>query len=132
LQQRLRNPFFHHWGFLSGPVGWGEQAEETGRRELQKQTGLQAECQIHGFYRQRDFLEASGQLLEDKLFTVLLAKNPAGKLSNYWKGGNNVWMRVEEIQSLLQLFATTIPVLKMIEKGESFATYDVQLAAQDY
>jgi hypothetical protein len=132
LHQRLRNPFFHYWGFLSGPIAWGEPAEHAAQRELQKQTGLEAQFTVHGFYRQRDFIAGSTQLLEDKLFTVVCAQNPSGELGNTWKGGASKWLTKQEIALLPHLFAATLSMIAMIQNGETYAAYDSQLPPQDY
>lgn len=132
MQQRLRNPFYQYWGFLSGPIRWGTSAEETARHELQKQTGLEAQFSVRGFYRQRDFADDTNQLLEDKLFTVLCAENPTGELNNSWPGGLNKWLTASHLQTLPHLFDTTINTISMIESKQTYMMQDLQHASEDY
>jgi len=40
IQQRLKQPYFGFWGFLTGKVRWGETVEQAGSRELMEEAGL--------------------------------------------------------------------------------------------
>jgi predicted transcriptional regulator len=114
FQKRLRNPFWGHWGFLSGPVRWGVEPETAAAAELKKQAGLKAEFEVKGFLRKRDY-SAEENLLEDKQFIVVQAIEVKGKISSDWSGGENAWMTVEEVMSHEQYFSDTVEILAMLK-----------------
>ncbi|EDK72338.1 NUDIX hydrolase [candidate division TM7 genomosp. GTL1] len=116
FHQRKRHPYFDFWGFLSGPVQWGEAAAVTAARELKKQTGLEADFTVHAFYRQRDYLDPDG-LVEDKLFIVARANNIRGEPDIAWSGGISSWMTPAECKQQEKYFASTEEVLDL-KKGD--------------
>ncbi len=116
LQKRLRNPFWGYWGFISGPVMWGESIEDAASRELHKQTGLQATFSIRGFYRKRDYEKDKTVLLEDKLFTIIIASNSSGDITNSWGGGDNQWVSADELARLPQKFNDTDAILQQLSQ----------------
>lgn len=132
MQQRLRQPFLKYWGFLSGPVRWGELAEATAARELHKQTGLTADCRVNGFLRIREYAIEDKQLLEDKLFTVMVADKSYGELDNSWGGGINRWMTVDEINQATPGFRTTRHVIAMLQTGQKYASFDAEYRRDEY
>lgn len=133
LQKRLRNPFLNFWGLLSGPVKWGELPEETAQRELRKQTGLQATFEVGAFYRQRDYQYDTDQMLEDKLFAVLIARSVRGSLANDWSGGHNSWKKLNDWKtSSEKLFPATNLVITAIHEGRPYIEKSVYHQLDDY
>lgn len=131
FQERLRQPFIHFWGFLSGPVQWGEQVEEAAHRELYKQTGLQANFEVSGICRSRDYLSFDNHLLEDKLFIVMRADTPNGQLSNEWSGGNNAWLTLNALSSKPKVFSSDTAILDLLKAGKIYTSID-RLYGTDY
>ncbi len=80
IQQRRKEPYFGYWGFFTGKVRFGETVVEAGMRELSEETGLEGKInfcfQIHEMVYDKD----TKDLLEDKFFQVLEAKNLIGEL----------------------------------------------------
>lgn len=131
VQQRLRNPFYGYWGFPSGPIDWGEEAEQAAQRELQKQTGAQASFSVRAFYRERDFDSTRDKLMEDKLFTVLSGTVNSDVLAD-WAGGHNTWMTAQELQNQERFFGSCIDIIAMLESGQSYLAQTVNYSPDEY
>lgn len=91
IQQRLKEPFYGFYGFLSGKVKWGETVFETAARELEEETGLSAELSLVGVKHKMDY-DTKGDLLEDKYFFIFRGRNSKGKLLETFEGGKNIWL----------------------------------------
>lgn len=96
MQQRLKQPYFGLWGFVTGKIKIGEPVTETAKRELAEETGLSAEPEQKAIYHERIFSK-SGELLEDKYFFIFTAPDPKGDLVIDFEGGKNEWRNETEI-----------------------------------
>jgi ADP-ribose pyrophosphatase YjhB (NUDIX family)/predicted transcriptional regulator len=132
LQERHRNPFWGYWDPIGGPILWGESIEEAAARELEKQTGLNAEFAVKSFYRVRDYREETSELLEDKLFVVLSATTYTGELKNEWHGGRNTWMTVAELLTTKKYFESTPKMIALLQSGLSYASDDIRYTPEQY
>ena len=132
VQERLRHPFFGYVSCLSGPVQWGEPAEETAAHELAKQTGLSATFVIRGQYRQRDYSAIETTLLEDKLFIVMEAYAVEGTLQDTWRHGKNSWMSLAAIQQLPKQFDSFTGAIRMLQSGQISAAAESYYQPEDY
>ncbi len=122
FQQRRRNPFFGFWGYISGPMQWDEDVEETATRELKKQTGLKATCKIQALYRQRDHETDKDLLLEDKLFVIMQATGVSGQLTNTWHGGHNQWMSMHELKKQPKYFTAVDHAVGILKTGQVYTS----------
>lgn len=118
--KRTREPFRDFWGIASAPMLRGVPVAESAKRELKKQTGITAEFSVMGMQRVID-TRSNGTVLEDKLFTLLVASIPTAPLPHTWYGGESEWLTVRELLAKEKLFATTEKSIEMIEHGELFA-----------
>lgn len=132
LHQRARHPFYGFWGFLSGPIRWGELPEEAAQRELMKQSGLEASLTARGIYRQRTYKADSSTLLEDGLFTVMYAERVEGEVSNEWQGGENRWVTEDEIQALTPRFKETDELLASLDDPPLYIERTVTYEPNEY
>jgi predicted transcriptional regulator len=132
VQKRLREPFFGHWSFISGPVQWGESFEDAAGRELLKQAGLRAKFEVNGFYRKTDYLETSNDLLEDKLFAVVEARDIEGDISNAWSKGENTWMDMSEYTKQDKYFDSTLDFISMIRDSKPYISQNATYCTQEY
>jgi len=96
VQQRLKQPFYGYWGRPTGKIRWGETILEAAARELKEETDLEADLAYYAVYHKSDFNKVTGELLEDKIFFMVSATNPRGKLIEDFEGGRNVWMTLKE------------------------------------
>lgn len=103
IQQRLKQPYFGFYGFITGKTRWGETVSETAIRELAEETGLTGIPQLVGIKHKMDYTP-EGQLLEDKFFFVVKFKAPKGILIENFEGGKNIWLTKSEIFKLPDLF----------------------------
>lgn len=121
FQQRKKNPYYDFWGRVGGKVRWGESVIEAARRELEEETGLDADLEYKLLYHKRDFDKNSGKLLEDKIFLCVYGKNSRGNLKETFEGGINKWMTVEEFHQQPKWFTSVDEFMELFEAGETFA-----------
>jgi len=103
LQQRLKQPYYGFWGFITGKIKWGETVEEGAKRELMEEAGLSGKMELINISHKMDY-DQDGKILEDKFFFVHRVVNPTGTLIENFEGGKNCWMTKEEIFNLENLF----------------------------
>lgn len=95
-QQRLKQPWYEYYVYVTGKIGWGESVYETANRELEEETGLTcSDFTLIAVSHERDFNLDGSKILEDKLFYVLHSKEPAGTLIQP-KEARNLWMSADE------------------------------------
>lgn len=117
VQQRLKQPYFGFWGFVTGKVKWGEKALETAQRELIEETGLKGNFTLIGLRHKTDYSQ-QGELLEDKYFLTFKVDVFDGKLIENFEGGKNQWMTRNELLEQDDIFDDVESVLEMIENNK--------------
>ena len=132
FQRRLRHPYYHFYGAISGPVKWGEEIEAAAARELTKQTALTATYKVMAFYRQKDRDNKTGAILEDKLFAVVEATVEHDTLSNTWTGGYNEWMTIEAYRQQEKRFPSTDGILRMRAANRIYASEEASYTHDEY
>jgi len=128
IQQRLKQPYYGFYGFITGKIRWGETIFETAKRELSEETGLVGKFNLSGIKHKTDYTK-SGKLLEDKFFFVFKVEKTKGKLIEKFEGGRNQWLPKKEILKLPNLFNDIAMSLKMIDNSSiefSEAKYKVR------
>jgi len=130
IQQRLKEPYYGFYGFVTGKVRWGETVEETAKRELKEETGLSGRLEFLGVRHKMDYNEGS-ELLEDKFFFVFRATNLEGSLIEKYEGGENVWLTEKQALSLPNLFDAVDDSIKMA-KGEIVHFSEKKFKARGY
>lgn len=121
FQQRLRQPFFHYWGVIGEPVRWGEPFEDAAVRGLNEQLGIVAPISFKGFYRQRDLVDDSLTVLEDKLFAIFVAEWQGEKI-NDWQFAKNQWAAAEWLANRPKRFDSCVEMLALIEDSKQWFT----------
>lgn len=100
IQERTKEPYFGYYGFITGKIRFGEKVSETARRELKEESGLEdGEVIIKRIVHDHVVLEQSGDLVEDKMFYIVLIKNPKGEIVDT-RNGKNSWITVERFKKL--------------------------------
>ncbi len=100
VQERTKEPYFGYYGFITGKIRFGEKVSETAKRELKEEAGLEGgDIVIKRIVHDHVVLEDSGDLVEDKMFYVVLIKNPKGDLVDT-RNGKNKWITVEQFKKL--------------------------------
>jgi 8-oxo-dGTP pyrophosphatase MutT (NUDIX family) len=94
-QERLRQPFYGHWGLIGGGIKRGEPALETAARRLREEAGLVAKFTLFGMIRKIHF-ERSGQLGSDILFHICLSDIYNGNLERHNNFGNQSWVSLAQ------------------------------------
>lgn len=115
IQQRLKQPYFGFWGFLTGKVRWGETVEQAGVRELAEETSLKGKLELMAVKHKMDYNQRK-KLLEDKYFFVIRASKLQGKMVEKFEGGRNKWMKKKEILQLTDLFDGVEESMKFVNK----------------
>lgn len=116
VQQRLKQPYYGFYGYVSGKVRWGEEIGEAAMREFLEETGLSGTVKLLGIEHKLDVKE--GAIQEDKFFYVCRVLDPKGELVENFEGGRNLWLTEEEIRGLTKVFGDMFDVLDVIKKGE--------------
>lgn len=116
VQQRLKQPYYGFYGFVSGKVTWGETLRETATRELKEETGLTGKLTLMGIEHKMDYSK-EGRLLEDKFFFVFRASDLKGKLIRNFEGGKNQWLSEKEIFQQTNLFDDIPEILKILKQN---------------
>ena len=130
LQQRLKQPYYGFWGFITGKVRWGESIFKTAERELKEETGLKASFTLAGIKHKTDF-DKNGILLEDKFFFVIKGTNVSGKLKKTFEGGINEWFSENKILKINDLFSDVDQTLK-IAQGANITFSEVKFNVKSY
>lgn len=131
VQKRSRNPFYGYWSEVHGRAEWGEPFEVTAKRQLKRQAGLDADFNVRGFRRVRDFA-TNKILLEDKLFVILVAKNVSGELTNDYSGGINAWLTFDELCKQDKVFMSTFKIIQNLDSQEFYSSQDNIYDLGDY
>ncbi len=95
-QQRLKQPWYGYYVYVTGKIRWGESIYTAAARELNEETGMTGNFRLLAIDHERDIVEKTGEVLEDKLFYVMLCEKFEGELTEEFEGGRNQWMTKEE------------------------------------
>jgi predicted transcriptional regulator len=74
----------------------------------------------------------SQEILEDKLFIVVIAKNLKGELQNNYPGGVNAWLTADELARQEKYFFSMPAILEDAINGNSFAAQDLWHSPKEY
>lgn len=116
IQQRLKQPYYGFYGFVTGKVRWGESIHETAARELKEEVGLSAILKLVGIEHKMDYSEG-GELLEDKYFFIFKGTSVKGELVEQFEGGRNAWFSRGGVKKLQDVFGDVEEVLDVIMEG---------------
>ncbi len=116
IQQRLKQPYFGFWGFLTGKIRWGETVDQAGARELKEETGLKGKLELTAVKHKMDY-DQRKKLLEDKYFFVIRASKLQGEMMKKFEGGRNKWMEKKEILQLTDLFDGVEESMELVDKA---------------
>lgn len=117
MQQRLKQPYYGFWGFVTGKIRWGETVNEAALRELKEETGMSGGIKLIGIKHKMDYDQES-KMLEDKFFLVVKAEDLKGELQEKFEGGENRWMKKEEIEKIEDLFDGVVENFELVNENE--------------
>jgi len=119
VQERTKEPYFGYHGFITGKIRYGEKVSETAMRELEEESGLEeGEINIKRIVHDHVVLEDSGDLVEDKMFYVVLISNPKGELIDT-RNGKNKWITEKGFYDLKKKYYNEDNIYKISQsKGD--------------
>ncbi|MGB4762788.1 MAG: hypothetical protein WBP12_05545 [Candidatus Saccharimonas sp.] len=129
--RRTREPYRNWWGIASAPVLRGVPLDESAAQEFCKQTGIDAEFHVASMARVIDKTH-EGDVLEDKIFSVMIADIEGVPKPHEWHGGESIWLTRDEILQLSPLFPTTARTFDRLDQGVMFAEDICEYDASDY
>lgn len=115
VQQRLKQPYYGFYGFVTGKIRWGEMVIETAQRELFEETHLKGKLSLVGIEHKMDY-PVKGEILEDKFFFIFRAENLKGKLTENFEGGKNIWLTKKEFLKLPEVFGDDLKIMELVNK----------------
>ena len=113
VQQRLKEPYFGYFGFITGKVKKGETLFGGAEREFEEETGLKGRFTLLGVKHKMDYSKEK-ELLEDKFFFVFRVDGVKGVLVKEFEGGKNIWLSEEEIAKLPNQFDGVAEAIEMV------------------
>ncbi|MBI2105434.1 NUDIX domain-containing protein [Candidatus Woesearchaeota archaeon] len=104
-----------HWGFVKGHIEDNEREEETARRELKEETGIEEFNFASNFKEKIDYFykKENKTVYKEVIFFLILTKTEDVKLSNEHKSYK--WADFKEAHKLVK-FKNTREVLKKAEE----------------
>lgn len=99
IQQRLKEPYYGYWGFITGKVKWGEKIPEAALRELKEETGLEGTVKPSFVFHEMVY-DKEGNLLEDKYFHCVRVVVTNDTLKEKEEGCANKWMTKKEFMNI--------------------------------
>jgi len=116
LQQRLKEPFFNYWGFMTGKIRFGDSSLDTAKREFHEECGLHGQPKFLGLvHRLRG--PAKSDILLDNYFLIYRFENPVGELVDRPEG-HNQWLTEKEINKLPAFFPGFPETLVIVRLGK--------------
>ena len=131
-QQRKKQPYYGFWGRLGGKVRWGESFEEAAKRELEEETGLNADFTFRSIFRKRDYKKTTGELLEDKVFVIMYANSYDGTLIVDFEGGHNEWLTQEDFAAKDKIFESARDFIHLVDKNTYYHTQEYTYDDDEY
>lgn len=98
LQQRRKHPYYGFWGSPTGKIRWGESISEAAVRELKEETNLVGSFVHRGIMHERVRHAETREMVEDKIFHMMLCRDAHGELLVDFDGGRNVWRTMESMR----------------------------------
>ncbi len=115
IHERLKQPYFGYFGFITGKLKWGETVTQGAIRELAEESGLVGTMKLKGIEHKMDFNE-NGQLLDDKFFYIYKTTNCTGKLlDKEASSGKNHWLTLGQIKTLKNKFDDVMQLIEIVE-----------------
>ena len=114
VQQRLKQPYYGYYGFVSGKIKYGETVSEAALRELQEEAGVIGDLTLTGIEHKMDY-DSNNRLLDEKYFFIFRVENLKGELKETFDGGRNLWCTKREVTQLPEIFDDVIELLEIVQ-----------------
>ncbi len=132
IQERTKEPYYGYRGFITGKIRFGEKIRETAQRELKEESGLDCnDFAIKTIFHDHIVMEEDGKLMEDKLFFVIAAKNPKGKIIDT-PNGKNFWVAEEEFTNLEKKYYDEDGVFEAFKKRGHLDIHESTYTIQEF
>lgn len=132
FQERLKNPYFGYWGLPSGKIRWGETIVETARRESLEETGLDGNFEVKGVYHEHVLQDDTGEMLEDKIFFVVLGTDMHGAFLEDFEGGYNQWMTFKDAMKKPKRFQSFEQEIEILRAKDWLVEQTVRVVKENF
>lgn len=126
IQQRLKEPYYGYYGFITGKVKWGETIDEAALRELDEEMGLTGKPKL-SFILHEMVYKKDGEMLEDKYFHCVTVEVSDDTLVTKGEGCENSWFTKTGFMNLDPKYHSEEKIFRWFEKFD-----DVQFIEEKY
>ncbi len=117
VQQRLKEPYYGYYGFMTGKVKWGEKILEAGARELDEEMGLHGDMSLD-FELHEMVYDKEGNMLEDKYFHCMTVIIKEDTLRIKDEGCQNSWMTKKQFMEISPKYHNEVEIFNWFENRE--------------
>lgn len=119
LQQRRKHPYYGFWGSPTGKVRWGESISEAAERELKEETNLEGSFEHRGIMHERVQHAETREMVEDKIFHMMICRDARGELLVDFDGGRNVWRTMESMNDETKTYKSFFEEMDIAISGKT-------------
>ena len=124
VSKRLKHPFLHQLGLMTGKVRAGELFDDAMIREVQEESGLTpTEHKLIGVYRWIDYDKHTGDMTHDGVFLVYSVTDYTGELVLKTDECENSWMNIDDLGNGQDL----LPSASFVRGGARSGEIDIKL-----
>jgi hypothetical protein len=134
VNKRLKQPYYGMVGAFTGKIRFGEDFEQTARRELLEEAGLTGDFTMKGVVRKfgSKVTGDSKVRIQDQIFILFKVTNLKGQFKKKIKDQKNFWLKHSNLSKRADLFNSYIDFLDKVTNSEDMENFEVEYTAEEY